>query len=93
MKTLTIAGKEVSIIDVSMGHANGYGQYNIIAEYKIDGQKYSYSFHSTDSETYDQLRNEDLSVIEKKEMLYYAIEHQLLNLLEDAVSNIILENE
>jgi hypothetical protein len=59
MKNYTTQGQEVHITDVSMRKENGYGQYSFKAQFEINGEKHETSQHSTDSQLYDEMREQD----------------------------------
>lgn len=92
MKTLTILEKKVTV-EMSMGHASGYGQYRITAETRIENEKHTFSFHSTDSELYDERKNDNIDYDTYQDMLFGAIQYQLMNILEEVISTIHSENE
>jgi hypothetical protein len=84
MKTIIIKGKEIRI-EMSMGW-KGYGQYNIYAETRINDKWHKYKFHSTDSELYDQRKDDEISTEEFQEMLYDRIDTQLIEIIEEQLS-------
>lgn len=84
MKTITIKGKEITV-EMSIGW-EGYGQYNIYAETRINDNWHKYKFHSTDSELYDQRKDDDISTEEYQEMLYDRIDTQLIEIIEEQLS-------
>jgi hypothetical protein len=49
----------VTVTDVSMGRAAGYGQYSIKIAIRFDGRDKIISVHSTDSQLYDRLQDVD----------------------------------
>jgi protein-disulfide isomerase len=38
---------------IEMARGNGYGQYKIVVEFSFEGESYKKSFHTTDSELWD----------------------------------------
>ncbi len=85
MKNLEIQKKEVTV-EMSIGW-KGYGQYNIIAEVRIENEKYTYKFHSTDSELFDKRNDDDISYDEYQDMLFNRIDTGLIERIEEQIDN------
>lgn len=84
MKNKTIKGKKI-FVEMSMGW-KGYGQYNIYAETRINDKLHKYTFHSTDSELYDQRKDDDISTEQYQAILYDRINTQLIEIIEEQLS-------
>jgi hypothetical protein len=85
MRNLEIQNKQVTV-EMSMGW-KGYGQYNIIAEVRIENEKHKYTFHSTDSELYDNRNDDEIDYEQWQEMLYNRVDTDLIERIEETIWN------
>ena len=83
MKNLEIKNKEITV-EMSMGW-KGYGQYNILAEVRIENERHTYSFHSTDSELYDSRNDDEISYEDWQEMLFTRVDTDLIERIEETI--------
>jgi Ser-tRNA(Ala) deacylase AlaX len=82
MINLEIEGQKITI-DMSMGWKY-YGQYNIVA-YVYNQKTNNYAFHSTDSELYDNRKNDDINNEEYQKMLFNAVETELIERIKENI--------
>ena len=69
METLKVMGKDVDIYDISIGKKSGYGQYRIVAQCNVNGEKKDFCYHSTNSVLYDEKSNDEITPEYYKQML------------------------
>lgn len=65
MTTITINNQEFNV-SLSMRKSHGYGQYKIVADVEGAGIKKQYSFHSTDSQLWDDMKEIDSEIFESR---------------------------
>lgn len=49
----------IEITDARIVLKSGHGQYNIVIEMLVDGKEFIKKFHTTDSELFDESREDD----------------------------------
>ena len=77
---------DINLYDIGMSRGNGYGQYEKYVILDVNGKQHRFSQHSTDSQLYDQLKDED----ERNEVLYNIFQSVMRN-SEDELLNIELD--
>lgn len=85
MKNLTILENELRI-EMRIGRASGYGQYNIQAEVRGDFKK-DFNFHTTDSEIFDLRSDDEVSYEDYQEILFKKVESKLMEQIADFINN------
>ena len=86
MKNITVLEKELRI-EMRIGRASGYGQYNIQAEVSGDFKK-DFNFHTTDSELFDMKSDDNVSYEEYQEILFKKVETRLMDCIEDFINTL-----
>ncbi len=78
----------IELESVDMGW-KGYGQYTLLVGLTIDGLQLSLSKHSTDSQLYDKLYNDDIATQTLSNILKRLVLDILSNGVEGLVSDLI----
>jgi len=85
MKNLTILENDLRI-EMRIGRASGYGQYNIQAEVRGDFKK-DFNFHTTDAELFDMRSDDEVSYEDYQEILFKRVETKLIEQIECFINN------
>jgi len=65
----TPRANEIYVSDARIELASGYGQYKKSVTISINNEEFNFKSHTTDSESYDLLRSNDVDEQEKDEIL------------------------
>jgi hypothetical protein len=65
----TPRANEIYVSDARIELASGYGQYKKSVSISINNEEFNFKSHTTDSESYDLLRSDDVDEQEKDEIL------------------------
>jgi len=65
----TPRANEIYVSDARIELASGYGQYKKSVTISINNEEFNFKSHTTDSESYDLLRSDDVDEQEKDEIL------------------------
>ena len=65
----TPRANEIYVSDARIELASGYGQYKKSVTISINNEEFNFKSHTTDSESYDLLRTDDVDEQEKDEIL------------------------
>ena len=65
----TPRANEIYVSDARIELASGYGQYKKSVNISINNEEFNFKSHTTDSESYDLLRSDDVDEQEKDEIL------------------------
>lgn len=87
MKTVNTILGNVTVANVSMNRASGYGQYTIAIEIEFEGNKKTINVHSTDSQLFDTLTDLDSN----SERAAYLLENQNFTIeteIEDYINSL-----